>query len=51
MISPALSSKPQHEVKLHEKRNERVAENRHMERLNIKLKVLRQRELARAETA
>ena len=51
MISPPLISQPPHEVKLHEKRNERVAENRHMERLKMKLKVLRQRELARATTA
>jgi len=46
MFSPALSSHPPHEVKLHEKRNERVAEDRHMERLKMKLKVLRQRETA-----
>jgi len=51
MISPALRSQPPYEVKLHEKRNERSAENRHLERLKMKLKGLRQRDLARAKSS
>jgi hypothetical protein len=51
MISPALRFQPPYEVKLHEKRNERGAEDRHLERLKMKLKALRQRDLGRARAS
>jgi len=51
MISPAISFQPSHEIKRQEKRNDRTAEDRRMERLKMKLQVLRQKDFARAKAA
>jgi hypothetical protein len=51
MTSPAINFQPSHEVKLQEKRNERIAEDRRMERLKMKVKVLRQMELVPVKAA
>jgi hypothetical protein len=41
MISPALRFQFPYEVKLHENRNERISEDRCLERLKMKFKALR----------